>query len=361
MFRTFAIACLTAMAYGMRKDKVDEIVSQIKAKHDAKKAAEAEGKQKHNCHSAADRNKQIPPEFGDYINSQYRFQDLEFTASTESLFWDDMDEELPEDLKPSQVTWARAFETFAPRGRTLFGDGITTDDINQGSLGNCWFLSAAAAIAEFPGRMERVFLNSGKDLNPQGIYGVRFWSLGVPHPVIVDDYLPLKNNGVGQLATMFANPGDDGSLWTAILEKAFAKYHGNYAHIEGGEPFRAVKTMTGAPYMTYSHKDHTPDQLWERLSKHDARKDIMTAGSPAGSDKTTDKTGLVQGHAFTVSGVKVLSNGVRLVKCRNPWGAEKFHGNWSDSDPRWTPELRAEAGMKIDKEDGSFFMTIEDY
>ena len=58
---------------------------------------------------------------------------------------------------------------------------------------------------------------------------------------------------------MFANPGDDGSLWTAIIEKAFAKYHGNYAHIEGGEPFRAVKTMTGAPYMTYSHKDHTPD------------------------------------------------------------------------------------------------------
>ena len=73
MIKTFAIACLTAMACGMKMDQIDDVVSQIKAKHDAKTAAKGEGKQKHNCHSAADRNKQIPPEFGDYINSQYRF------------------------------------------------------------------------------------------------------------------------------------------------------------------------------------------------------------------------------------------------------------------------------------------------
>jgi len=39
--------------------------------------------------------------------------------------------------------------------------------------------------------MEKIFLNKTKDLNPQGVYGVNFWTLGIPHTVIVDDYLPL--------------------------------------------------------------------------------------------------------------------------------------------------------------------------
>ena len=54
------------------------------------------------------------------------------------------------------LEWARAQDILP--GRTLFGNGISPDDINQGSLGNCWFLAAISAIAEKPGRMEKVFL-----------------------------------------------------------------------------------------------------------------------------------------------------------------------------------------------------------
>ena len=74
--------------------------------------------------------------------------------------------------------------------------------------------------------MEKVFLNKNNTLDSEGIYAVRFYTLGVPHHVVIDDYLPLSNG-----ATMFSSPGYDGSIWTAILEKAFAKYHGNYNHI----------------------------------------------------------------------------------------------------------------------------------
>jgi len=41
----------------------------------------------------------------------------------------------------------------------MFGDGISADDIIQGDLGNCWFLAAASALAEWPGRLEKIFLN----------------------------------------------------------------------------------------------------------------------------------------------------------------------------------------------------------
>ena len=44
-------------------------------------------------------------------------------------------------------------------------------------------------------------------------------------------------------------------MWTAVLEKAFAKYHGNYKHIVGGDPGYAVRTMTGAPTDLYRHSN----------------------------------------------------------------------------------------------------------
>jgi len=56
-------------------------------------------------------------------------------------------------------------------------------------------------------------------------------------------------------------------MWTAVLEKAFAKYHGNYKHIVGGDPGFAVRTMTGAPVDLYSHRsaDVNAPKLWEKL------------------------------------------------------------------------------------------------
>ena len=77
-------------------------------------------------------------------------------------------------------------------GKSLFGStGIRPADIRQGSIGNCWFMAAASAIAEYPGRMEKIFLNNVNEVSKLGIYAVNFYTLGVPHTVIVDDYLPL--------------------------------------------------------------------------------------------------------------------------------------------------------------------------
>jgi hypothetical protein len=156
-------------------------------------------------------------------------------------------------------------DVFKPRGRTLFGNGASPDDINQGVLGNCWFLAAASAIAEVPGRMEAIFLNKGSGLSQQGAYGIRFYTLGVAHNVVVDDYLPLYKAWDGEYQTLFSKAGKDGSLWTAVIEKAFAKHHGNYLHIEGGDPAIATRTMTGSPYERFDHKKINAGELFAKL------------------------------------------------------------------------------------------------
>jgi len=58
------------------------------------------------------------------------------------------------------LRWLRISEYFpGSLGYSLFGlDGAATvDDIMQGSIGNCWFMAAASAIAETPGLIEKAF------------------------------------------------------------------------------------------------------------------------------------------------------------------------------------------------------------
>lgn len=127
----------------------------------------------------------------------------------------------------SSVTWARANSI---AGAKMWGTSgrLTNEDANQGSIGNCFFIAAAAAIAEKPERIQKVFLNQSNDLNDAGIYGVNFYTMGVKHTVVVDDYLPVLKGEDGDLSTVFSRIGNDKAMWMPILEKAFSKLNGNY-------------------------------------------------------------------------------------------------------------------------------------
>ena len=84
-------------------------------------------------------------------------------------------------------------------------------------------------------------------------------------------------------------------------------------------------------------------------------------GTPGSSDQEANEDGLANNHAYTVIGVTTLSNEQRLVKLRNPWGSEDYHGAWSDDSENWTEALKEEVDLEQTKSDGIFFMSIEDY
>ena len=94
-------------------------------------------------------------------------------------------------------------------------------------------MASCIAVAEYPGRIEKVFLNKGK--SAAGVYSVQFYALNVPITITVDDYLPVTKLEDGEFSTPYARIGKDGSIWGAIMEKAFAKFHGNYARIVAGD------------------------------------------------------------------------------------------------------------------------------
>ena len=190
---------------------------------------------------------------------------------------------------------------------------------------------------------------------------MNFYTLGVPHTVIVDDWLPLEEDWNGNIRTLFAHVGYDQALWGPILEKGFAKYHGNYQHIIGGLPQYATRTLIGAPYETYWHTHVDKEFLWQKLLEHDNENEIIMAGTPGGDDSMKNQDGLVQGHAYVTLGVVTLDDGTRLVKLRNPWSQDSFHGDWSNDSPLWTDAHKAKAGYTDDTNDGIIFMSLEDY
>jgi hypothetical protein len=70
--------------------------------------------------------------------------------------------------------------------------GYSASDIKQGSLGDCWLLSAMSVIATRPDLMDHVLIT--KEYMPAGTYACRFHKEGKWRTVVVDDLFPVKRN-----------------------------------------------------------------------------------------------------------------------------------------------------------------------
>ena len=284
MFKTFALAVIAAAAAATNSSSgMDQLFAQTELAAAAKT---------HTCLETANRNKAKLVDFNTLVKQTTPWTDTDFTADTNAVYWKDLDTLNAGQKKELGVamTWKRA--TAMGSDKTLFGKGISPDDAVQGEVGNCWFIASASAVAEVPGRLEKIFLNKDNKLNAAGVYGVNLYTLGVPHTVIVDDYFAQAPLWGGPVQNRFANHGTDKSMWGAVLEKAYAKSVGNYFHTSGGSPAAGVKILTGAPYESHYHSQKTADQLWAELTTHDGKNDIINAGTAGGNHNIKNLNGL---------------------------------------------------------------------
>lgn len=122
----------------------------------------------------------------------------------------------------------------------------TGKDTAQGAAGDCFLIASMAAVANAsPGAIrDMVTYDAGK-----GTYTVRFYEeqgRGAAKPVYieVDSYLPTEKTS--RKDPSYA--GDEGGvMWSAIIEKAYAKWKGGYDVIgEGGTGEEALAAITGA-------------------------------------------------------------------------------------------------------------------
>jgi len=298
-------------------------------------------------------------------NNISKFVDAEFFPDNAALFKD------PEGKDHPPIIWKRPDE-FCEGEIRVFSDSIIPSDINQGALGDCWFLAALAALAEMPTLIRKLFTTDKH--SKLGVYEVQCYKNGQQTRVIVDDLIPCHPS-TGKPCYAHVNVDDKGDevheLWVALLEKAWAKLHGSYEHIEGGVPYRALMDLLGVAGKQYNIRGQQPsgfatkDSFFRSLQKFDQAGYLMVAGT-RGVDNLTKgggkapEDGLVPGHAYTLLSVHEACS-VRLLRLRNPWGDHEWTGDWSDKSKLWTDTTRAAFKATFDEHDGAFWMRDEDF
>ena len=258
------------------------------------------------------------------------------------------------------ISWSRAENIFASKNYQVFWEGINKDDIIQGGLGDCYFLSAVAALCEFPELITKLFLI--KEKSDEHCYGCYFRVNGIWKLVLVDDYFPCY----GSWGKNFAFSSTNGNeLWVILLEKAWAKLNGNYAKAIGGEPHEIFQVITNAYSRKIKVKNISENDLWEAFQEAMDNNFIMTAGTSGDVyNLNLEELGLAPGHAYTLLEAKEVktSNGKeKLVHLRNPWGNGEWSGEWSDQSRKWTSDLRKQCNNYENKNDGSFWMSFNHF
>nr|DBA14277.1 TPA: hypothetical protein GDO54_005271 [Pyxicephalus adspersus] len=229
---------------------------------------------------------------------------------------------------------------------------------------DCWFLAAIACLTLNEKLLFRVIPpDQNFTDNYAGIFHFQFWRYGDWVDVIIDDCLPTFNNQL-----VFTKSSQRNEFWSALLEKAYAKLHGSYEALKGGNTTEAMEDFTGGVTEFYEIKE-APKDLFKIMKKAFERGSLIGCSIdvivPA-QYETRMASGLVKGHAYSVTGVEETpfkGERVKLVRLRNPWGQVEWNGSWSDNSKEWNIIEKSEKSRLQHqiKEDGEFWMSFDDF
>ena len=195
---------------------------------------------------------------------------------------------------------------------TLFAStGPSLYDVQQGQIGDCYFLAGLGAIAQ---KVPTAIRQNIVDFN-DGTFGVRLGSKFYR----VDSDLAVFN---GSASLAYANFGAGGAAWVALYEKAFAHYRtgqNSYASIANGwsaEAFTAFGIRNGSSQAsTFGNANYLINQMhntWHSGSMLTVASLSVLNGGP-----------LVANHVYIVTGfLRNTFGAITHVILRNPWAVD---------------------------------------
>jgi len=283
------------------------------------------------------------------------------------MVYEDPDFELFEEWHGASVVWLRPSEIAKgySKDQAVFVDNdFVVDDIDQGWLGDCWFMaSIATVIDEVPDLLAKNLAQAKDDFDSgSGQLRFKFFDSGKEVWVVIDDRLPCyadtRRYGVGNL--LFCSSNDSVELWSALLEKAFAKLHGGYEALNGGITSEGISYLTGFITLSRGLK-YVDDAGLEACIKKGV---ACAAASLPGNENVIN--GIVFGHAYAVLGCKNVG-GTDLVVLANPWGSTEWKGPWSDNSSEWEDfpnerqAINEQFGLAGQTNDGIFCMSFSNF
>lgn len=178
----------------------------------------------------------------------------------------------------------------------FFVDGATATDVHQGSGGDCWFLAALMAVSAKKELIESLCVARDEKI---GVYGFVFYRDGEWIYEVIDDKLFLKvgddddlkivrdwdkqkkeglslKHDEDKLKDSLQRGGEalyfshckSNETWLPLIEKAYAKAHGDYFSIEGGFASEAIEDLTGGVGVVLNPEDSKSNHLLPHPALH---------------------------------------------------------------------------------------------
>ncbi|PHT32873.1 Calpain-type cysteine protease DEK1 [Capsicum baccatum] len=125
----------------------------------------------------------------------------------------------------------------------------------------------------------------------------------------LDDWIPCESPGKPAFAT--SRKGNE--MWVSLLEKAYAKLHGSYEALEGGLVQDALVDLTGGAGEEIDMRsaeaqiDLASVRLWSQLLRFKQKGFLLGSGSPSSTDVHIFSSGIVQGHAYSILQVEIVT------------------------------------------------------
>ena len=260
--------------------------------------------------------------------------------------------------------WCRIDDITYLEDYSVFEEGATIEDIKQGNINDCYFLSAIGSLCSYPLFFEKLF--HIKVRSEEHIYGIYLFLNGKWKLVLIDDYFPYAIANYDEKVLCFASSTQD-ELWVSLLEKAWAKVNGSYARIGScGFSYEAFDVLTEAYTeqidIRIYKKEKREEELWEKLEQFFKKKYVLTAGT---YDFKYSPNGLDPAHAYTLINIYTVETDYgkeKLVKLKNPFGNMEYKGDWDEDSDKWTDEILDLCEYKEDDcEKGIFYMAYKDF
>ncbi|KAG1688486.1 hypothetical protein DVH05_003578 [Phytophthora capsici] len=266
----------------------------------------------------------------------------------------------------------------------ISGVGISPGDMRVGRLADAYVFGALSILSTSQLALAQTFPELSDDLvrpdrvevgtafpkeqqyNEEGVYAVRFWRNNRSRVVVIDDYIPCSQYGKPVFGS-FTGSNDKFEIWSLLVEKAYAKLHGGYEAIVGGQEGYALQDLYGGVPARYKLQEKCPNEevAWQTISTAlqsgsllGCSNEDMAAELPKGLRKT-DAYGIMKLVELDYQGEHT-----RLIQLRNSWGIgthgrpEKWKGSWSNEDPKWHTFSRmqkVECGFQF-REDFTYWM-----
>jgi hypothetical protein len=246
--------------------------------------------------------------------------------------------------------------------------GINPEDVNQGQLGDCYFLSSVASLAQLDPKK----IHGGEDSiiqgpNKDGTYTVKLYipdennnptrvSIAVDPSFLTKKVKKKSDNmGLTDKSTVLAQPSKNKEMWPQLLEKALAQLEGSYKEVEGGKKnmnLRGIQFLTGEKVayhelskglespihelvQIYTSTKKSPNAQFgtkkklEKVMTEQEKEEEKKKKKPASGESYIlykEKTRLYENHAYTLKSISNTEKGKEVFILSNPHNDSNIKG-----------------------------------